>query len=266
MTDDTRSAAIDHFATLVPWFELGPPLRPAPADVAAFQRVIDVRVPERAVLLGLTPEIALCSWPRGSELALLDHSQEMISLLWPTGRGHEGMRTVVGDWCSMPFPSASVDLVLGDGCLTLLTHDGWRRLASEVRRVLSPGGIFALRVFLCPDEREPLDAIAEDLALGKIGSIDALKLRLFAAVHGPEGALLDDVWHAWSRMRREPGPGFSAAAIAGVERYRGSSSRYFLATAAEARAILGGPLRVIEWQVPSGYELSERCPTVVFGA
>ena len=259
----TSSAPVDHFAKLVPWSEFGPPLRPAPADIALVQAQIDLAVPRCAVLLGLTPEIAGCTWPEGVDFIAVDHSQQMIEELWPHPVAPLGARVLLADWSALPVRSGSADLVIGDGCLTVLTFDGWRRLAREMRRVLAPGGRLVLRVFIRPEPQEPVAAIRDDLTAGRIETINALKLRLFAAVHA-DGARLDDVWQAWSTMRRAAGPGYSVVALAGLERYRGSDARYFLGTPTEVRSALGTELREVGWFTPAGYELAERCPTVVF--
>ena len=259
----THPCPVDHFTHLVPWSEYAPPFRPAPADILALQHVIDDLEPRRVVLLGLTPEIAGCDWPAGVEFTAVDHSAGMIERMWPPPVVPRGARVACADWCEMPVPSESVDLVTGDGCLTFLTFDGWRRLAREVARVLKPGGRFVLRVFLRPDVSESVAAIARDLAAYRVGDINALKLRLLGAVHA-DGARLHDVWQAWSTMRRGPGPGYSAISLAQMERYQGSEARYFLGTDTETSAILGEELFQISSASPAGYPLCERCRTLVF--
>ena len=67
--------------------------------------------------------------------------------------------------------------------------EGARR---EVARLLTAKGRFVLRVFARPGVAESVEDIARDLTEGSIGDINALKLRLYGAVHG-DGARLHDV-------------------------------------------------------------------------
>jgi len=54
-------------------------------------------------------------------------------------------RAVQADICSLPFASASFDLVLSVDVLPHLPQDVERRAASEFARVLAPGGLVAIR-------------------------------------------------------------------------------------------------------------------------
>jgi SAM-dependent methyltransferase len=170
----------------------------------------------------------------------------------------------------MPIESGTVDLVVGDGCYVVFAHPhGYDTLTREVRRVLKPGGHFAIRVFLRPDDTESVFDVASALAAGEIGSVHALKLRLLAALHAAsgEGSLLDDVWQAWRTMPPLPSAligasGWTAEEITGIESYRGMAARYFLPTLNEFRLSVGAHLREIECAFGAD-ELGERCPTFV---
>jgi SAM-dependent methyltransferase len=271
--EPTLPAARDHFATIVQqWSHFGPPLRPSPDDTAVMQRVITGLGPSsRAVVLGLTPEILGCTWPGDVDLAAVDHSPAMIRLLWPSGKGPPQARVILADWCTMPIPSNSIDLVASDGCYNSLSYPtGFVKLTREVRRVLRPLGRFVIRVFLRPDRPESVADIARAADLGKVGSVHALKLRLLAALHSGSGAgsRLDDVWRAWQDMPPLPAAlqgsrGWTREEIAGIEAYRGREIRYYLPTLTEFREVLSSQLVELEcaW---NGYELAERCPTLVF--
>jgi hypothetical protein len=138
-----------------------------------------------------------------------------------------------------------------------------------VRRVLRPGGRYAMRVFLRPDPPEPLPDISRAYSSCEVGSVHALKLRLLGALHaasGP-GTLLDEVWRTWKTLPPLPSclqgrRGWTAEEIAGIEGYRSLQARYFLPTLAEMRAIMEGFAEVACHQ--GSHELAARCPTLVW--
>ncbi len=273
--NETPASAVsrDHFSRIAPqWSHFGPPLRPSADDTAVVQRVVaNLGSGAHAVVLGLTPEIVACTWPADVTLSAVDHSPAMIQALWPPVKGPANARVVLADWCAMPIPSGTIDLVAGDGCYVVQNFpQGYAALTREVRRVLRPTGRFVIRVFLRPDRLESVEDIARALAGGEIGSVHALKLRLLAALHGASGAgsRLDDVWQAWAPMSSllpvhlAGVRGWTAEEIVGIESYRGMDSRYFLPTLAELRQTLHAFFREVEcaW---GRHELADRCPTLV---
>jgi SAM-dependent methyltransferase len=268
----SAAASRDHFSRIVAnWSYFGPPLRPSTSDTAVVQRVVaGLRAGARAVVLGLTPEIVGCDWPVEVRLFAVDHSPSMIAALWPPARGPAHAETILADWCAMPIESATIDLVAGDGCYVVLAYPhGYAALTREVRRVLRRGGHFAIRVFLRPDEPEPVADIARAVAAGKVGSVHALKLRLLAALHGAsgEGSRLDDVWQAWKTLPPLPAAlagvrGWTAEEVTGIESYRGMAARYYLPTLGEFRHSVGAQLREVECAFGAD-ELGDCCPTFV---
>lgn len=262
----------DHFATGGrSWNKLGYPLRPSPDDTALLQRLIasHAKPDLQVMVLGLTVEIIGCDYPPGTRLVAVDHSPEMIARLWPAPKAPPNAEVMRADWCSMPVPDQSFDLVLGDGCFALLRQpEGYDQALREFSRVLRPDGRFAIRIFTRPEQRESVDAIGAALARGEIGSVNALKLRLWAAVRSAEGVLLDDVWHAWNSIRDHLTPseqrgGFTAWEVSGIENYRGQQTRYALPTIAEFREHARASFRE-EHCFPGTGELGPLCPTFVF--
>lgn len=268
----SRVAANDHFVRIAPqWSQFGPPLRPWPDDSAVVQRVASgLGAGAHVVVLGLTPETIACDWPTDVNLTAVDHSPSMIEQLWPPAQGPADARVILADWRAMPIESRSIDLVAGDGCYVLQTWpDGFAALTREVCRVLRPGARYVIRVFLRPDQAEPVANIAGELSAGRIGSVHALKLRLLAALHGASGAgsRLDDAWQAWKKMPALPRAltaqrGWMPEEIAGIEAYAGMDVRYYLPTLAEFRSSLGPCLREMECAI-GRHELADRCPTLV---
>jgi SAM-dependent methyltransferase len=260
----------DHFSSLVrQWSHFGPPLRPSPDDTAVVQRVISGLAPgPRAAVLGLTPEIIGCAWPRGTALSAVDHSPAMVRALWSPDQAPPGSHAILADWCAMPIRSGTLDLVVGDGCYIVLPYpEGYFALNREVRRVLRPSGRYVIRVFLRPDRPESIADIARAVGRGEVGSVHALKLRLLAALHGATGVRLDDVWRAWTTLPALPpalagSRGWTGDELTGIEGYRGLDARYFLPTLAEFRAMLAADFVERECAY-GGHELGDRCPTLV---
>lgn len=261
----------DHFALVASrWDDHGPPLRPRPQDTAFVQAEAD-RLGDgaRVLVLGLTPETVACRWPPGTRLLAVDHSLTMVNQLWPNPAAPPGAAAVVGNWHRLPVRDGWADLVFGDGCqMTLRWPDGLEAFHRELRRVLHPQGRLVTRVFLRPDTPESVQAIGADLAAGRIGSVHALKLRLFGALHGASGSgtRLDDVWQAWKRLPPHPQPpeqrGWTPGEVATIERHRGLQTRYFAPTLAELRQAIAHDF--VERAIMTGdYECAACCPTMV---
>lgn len=227
----------------------------------------------RVLVLGLTPETIACRWPQGTTLLALDHSSAMVESLWPQAAAPARAGAVIGHWLQMPIADAGIDLVCADGCHTQLSYpQGFRRLGREVARVLKPGGLFVTRIFIRPDPGESVDAIGNDLAAGRIGSVHALKLRLLGALHGCSGTgtCLDDVWRAWTGLPPLPAElaqrrGWTTGEIGGIQAYAGLPTRYYLPTLQELRALHASHFD--ERQCHFGhYEAARHCPTLVLAA
>lgn len=257
------------------WRHLGPPLRPGPQDVALFEKIAAATVVAdpahpKALLLGVTPELALMQWPAATRLLAIDRSQGMISLVWPRQQ-HPDALAILGNWRSPPLAAGSLDLIVGDGCFTILAYPvDYHEVTRALRTILAERGTLALRFFVRPDQPEPLDQVLTDLRAGKIGSFHACKWRLAMALHDPNGAdgvRLAEIWHAWQEADFTPepghGPGWSPAAVATIDNYRGVKTRYSFPTLTEIRRVFGEYFRE-EACLYGSYELAERCPIMVF--
>ena len=257
------------------WSVLGSPQRPSAEDVAAVERAIaacgDPDRALRAVVLGVTPELVGCRWPAGTRLLATDNSLAMIQMLWPPPGMPAGARAICADWLSMPVPTGGADIVVGDGSYAAirLPEDG-PAMTAEVRRMLKPGGLFAVRVYLRPDAAEAMADLDAALAAGTVGSVHALKWRIAAAIQPSlsAGVRLADIWTAWEALRpaaehSRGRPGWRDEEIATLARYCDNTTRYYFPTAAEFRAIVGDRLEEIDCAVGT-YELAERCRTFIF--
>lgn len=243
----------DHFAAFArDWAFLGPPMRPAPGDVAVMQAQIDADQPARGLILGVTPELVACRWP-GIAVAV-DHSEAMIRAMGPP-------RTVRADWLALPFRTGSMDLVVGDGCLALLDRAARARLFAEIKRVLVPGGALALRSFVLPACPETVEDIARAVTAGEVPSVTALKMRLFAAVDR-DGSYLPDVWAAWRTIPRPPsGPRWTDGHVATIEVYRDRPVRYYLPPLAALVDEFAAAYATVS--VVYGEESVEQFPTII---
>lgn len=257
------------------WRHLGPPLRPGPEDVAIFaaigaETVAAAPAQPRALLLGVTPELALMQWPAGTRLLAIDRAPGMIALVWPKHQQPDAL-AILGNWRSPPLAADSLDLIVGDGCFTILAYPAdYHEVAQALREILADRGTLALRFFIRPDQPEPLAQVLADLRGGRIGSFHAFKWRLAMALHGSEGSdgvRLAEIWQAWQEAAFTPGPdsgpGWSPAAVATIDNYRGVETRYSFPTLAEIRRVFGEYFREEACRYGT-YELADRCPTMVF--
>ena len=255
------------------WSLIGPPLRPSGQDISLLEQAVTawsasngITAP-RALLCGVTPEIARMRWPAGTRLTAVDRSQAMIAGVWLAGEAPG--TAVCGNWFALPLSDCSQDLLIGDGCHTLLVgRDRYIAFARELRRVAAPGSLLAIRYFLRPERSETAGHVIDDLQKGRIGNFHAFKWRLAMALHGTleEGVRLGDIWEVWNNAVPDPGAlaaqlGWSPAVVHTIQNYRDLDTRYSFSTMAEARALIGD-FRIVAVQ-EHGYELGERCPTLI---
>jgi SAM-dependent methyltransferase len=259
------------------WQFVGPPLRPTAEDVELFEQLVDEGVPHareprhppRAALLGVTPELAAMRWPEGTRLAAFDRCPGMLAEIWPRASLGPSAAAVRADWRELPVADATFDVVIGDGCYTLVDCSaGYRAVGAAVARALAPGGAFVMRFFVRPETPESVDDVFAGLRAATIGSFHAFKWRLAMALHGAldQGVRVAEVWKAWHEHEGDADAlaarlGWRAAEVRTIDAYRNADARYTFPTLAEARAILS--LHFVEETCRFGsYELGERCPTL----
>src|SRR5262245_61954580 len=204
------STPTDHWpAHARQWSKVDRPLRPGPEDVAVGEAEAARWQRERpgarlrALLLGVTPELATLGWPEGTALTAVDRSAEMIGYVWPAARVPAGARALRGNWLRLPVEAGSADLCVGDGCFSALPRpDEYRTVAREIRRAIGAEGTCVMRVFAAPERRERISDVARDLFAGRIGSFHCFKWRLAMSLPAGEGGAvrLADIWDAWRAM------------------------------------------------------------------
>jgi hypothetical protein len=251
------------------WSLIGAPLRPCSADIEyvsqAVRRLLPPSArPERALLLGVTPELAQVDWQPPLEVLAVDRSVGMVEGVWPGDTATRRAR--VADWLELDEPDGAFALVLGDGVFTLLQYpSGYARLTSSLARLTRSGGLLCLRAFCRPLVHESVDAVFAALDARQIGNFHVFKWRLAMALQGEgtHGVELDHLWRVFSERalsvaRFAERSSFPEAEVGTIEGYRGMPDRYSFSSEAEVVAALESAFELVETWRPE-YELGERC-------
>jgi len=269
----TTDANPDHWPDLARrWSLVGPPLRVSAEDAAAYaefaRRILERPQPPRVLILGVTPELYGLPWPAGTLLRAADRSAAMARAVWPGPP--EAVQ--IEDWTRLSFAPSSFDLALCDGGLHLLSYpDGQAGFVRSLRRVLAPGALLLLRLFVPPPEAEAVDEVLRDLGAGRIGNVNELKIRLDMALQPDPvtGVRIGDVWEAFERAEPDldalaARTGWSRESLGSIEAYRGSEATYHFVTERQVRRLFEvdpGGFTVEAVREPA-YELGQRFPLV----
>ncbi|HVC10718.1 MAG TPA: methyltransferase domain-containing protein [Burkholderiales bacterium] len=254
------------------------PVAPSAEDIGLFEaRSLQAAAasdrPLRALMLGVTRQIAEMGWPEGTSLIAADWAPGMVKRWWrarPEGRLRAA---VLADWRRLPLPPASQDIAVGDGCFAALASlDECAAVSAEIRRVLRPRGWCVLRCFVRPEVPERLDDLFADLFEGRIRAPEAFCMRLAMAVHDSarRGARRNDAWRAFEARIPDRAAllarlAWPEQALAMVERWRDSQACLAFPTLGELRELVGRRFELTECSF-AGYELGERCARVVLRA
>lgn len=225
----------------------------------------------QAAVLGVTPEIVNMHWHAITRVTAFDNSPEMIRHLF-TPHQCQNVSAVCANWLSLPLHDASCGIVLGDGSFVLLSFPGeYRLLGRELARVLQPGGILVIRVFVLPPEREQVEALFDELWSGSVRNFNAFKWRLLMALQeSPEAAVcVGEAWKAWHA--RVPSPEKLAAALGWqlpeinmIDKYRGDVTTCYSYPRVEDLCETLAPHFCLTDHIIPSYEDGERYPTLCF--
>jgi hypothetical protein len=254
---------------------LGPPLRPSSEDIRSFEDAVAKWTANhpydwlRALLLGVTPELARMRWPDASSLIAVDNSLAMARAVWP-GNVAKKRWAVCGDWLALPRPESSCHVVVGDGSINCLRFpDGFRALANKVRCTLSDDGILALRCYVRPAIQERPDEVFADIFRSTIPSFHHFKFRLLMAMQPSteQGVAVNDVYKKWASGRIDEDSliartGWEKRAIRTIKFYRDKETVHTFPTLAELRSVLVEFFDEVSCSIPS-YHLGDRCPLFV---
>lgn len=250
------------------WQLLGPPLRPPPEAVEAYERELGLRHAD-VVLLGVTPELS----GLGATMLAVDESAAMIAGIWPGDMPTR--KAIVGDWLDLPVGPASAEAVIGDGCLSVMPgSDARLALFSAIGRVLKPGARAAIRLFASPLHPESPEAVRALALSGAISTFHDLKWRVAMLETGgvPDYAIpvktIVERFDALFPDRQELSErtGWALPVIGTIDVYQSSRAIYSFAPAtvvADEAARIFSDVTVTS---SGSYGLAERCPLLVFGS
>lgn len=250
---------------------IGPPLEPAPEDIAAFELAASGWGPgDPALLLGMTRAVATMRWPANSRLIAIDSAEGAVRSFVSLGPPPIPARALVADWRRMPLQGHSVAYALGDGSYNCVESAAAQNdVSAELLRVLRPGGGLALRVYVRPERPEKPEHVFDDLLSGKIGRFTVFKLRLLMATPAQDdgSVRLSDTWELWAahnidRAALAAATGWRRETIDTINAYRGKPVRYVFHTLAGTRARLA-PFFVETGMIEKTYELGRSFPTLI---
>jgi SAM-dependent methyltransferase len=266
------ASGTSHWSTVADhWDAIGPPLRPAPDDVAEIVAQAAALPPSRrrVLVLGATRELGEVAWPEGTALLAVDRSPSMLQRLWPGPPG----TSVLGEWRALPLAAASVDLAVCDGGWHLLDRpDGQERLAAELARVVAPGGRLAVRLFEPSPSDRTLDEVLDLLDADGVVDANHLKVLLWMAVRDPgRRVAVARVWDALDAACPDLDEladrcGWPRATVRAFEAYRGSPDRYDLLAGDELdrQLVAAGPFRRVREHPGAALAPDLRFPTFVY--
>ncbi len=134
------------------------PFAPSKNEIAFYQKYInkvaeDVKVPQKALTLGATPELRDGAIKAGLESYAVDISKEMadkFSLLMGY-RHHPLDKTVICDWLKMKFPENYFGIIMGDASfINLANRKDNNDLAKVCANTIGKGGYLVLRQVVYP--------------------------------------------------------------------------------------------------------------------
>ncbi len=146
-----------------------------------------------------------------------------------------------GTWDALPF-TETFDAIIGDGCLTVFQGPP-ALLFDQAMKALKPGGLFILRVFIAPNEKEDLGVVQS--AREKMG-FHAFKWRVAHCLANPYVAV-KDLYTVLSPLCDHPT----------LEIYKDAHTIYYFPTLED----------LPEWDAihfNDSYELAERCPIITW--
>ena len=133
--------------------------------------------PRRVLVLGATPSLADLGLRHGLQVLRIDQCAAMFE----AARMHEEVRDrsaeqkIEADWANLSaLQSGSIDAVIGDCALNNVRHAAMPDILRELARVLAPGGHYAMRQVVRPEQPLRIEELA---ALHRAGRLALPALR-----------------------------------------------------------------------------------------
>jgi hypothetical protein len=252
----------------------GSPFVPCREDIETFQIAVATHAQMvgvnnlRALLLGVTPGIALMKWPEGSHIVGVEISSAVIDALWPGNT--ETRKAICASWFGLPIEQKSCHVVIGDGSLIACRFPSEaQRLIHSVRAALADRGLLVLRSYIQPDSKESIDEVFEALFSPDGMTVDCFKLRLYLAIQRStaEGVAVKEAAKILEQYKLDQHVmrdrlGWSSAAIEPFMGWPKSDAVYSMPTLSELRKILATDFTEMSLTYPS-YELGHCCPIMI---
>jgi hypothetical protein len=256
----------------------GSPLVPSREDIGLYEDAVAHHATSiqtgriDAVMLGVTPGVALMNWPPTTRITAVDSSPHVIAALWP-GDIPNVRSATCANWLAIPQEHRSCDVVTGDGSMNACRFPAEARaLCRSVGRILKDGGIFVIRSYVQAPSRETVDAVFDELLSSKGIGVDSFKMRLWLAMQRSvaegvavrQAARVLDRYGVDSRVMRER-LRWSSAAIEPFTLWRTSTAVYSFPTLDELRDVFREGFDEVSVTYPR-YELGHCCPMLVLRA
>lgn len=255
-----------HWAAIYqPAARLGPPLFVDASIAAAYHAAITGHA-ARGLLLGVTPQLA----DFAADVTAVERNPTVIATRWPGDTPQR--RALCADWRDMTFPPGTFTACIGDGSLNSLPDLGSiTAILSRVAGFVAAGGPLVFRVYLTPEDCEPVGAVFEAARARRIASFGALKWRLaMALAHERRNPSMPVTEirarfesEAPDRARFADETGLSREDLDTIDIYRDSAEVYCFPTGSELLRSLPAFVRFVEFAGSGSYELAERCPLAV---
>ncbi|MEP7273988.1 MAG: hypothetical protein ABI882_20980, partial [Acidobacteriota bacterium] len=178
---------------------------------------------------------------------------------------------VCGDWRHLPLQRGSRDIVIGDGCFSMVKYpDEYRELARSLQHVLSPSGTCAFRFFLRPTPAVSIADVVADLRAGRIGSFHVFKRRAGIALQESveKGIAVRTIWEWWEQSGISPEElsglyGWSPDVVATIDSYRDAPDVFTFPSFDEVRIVLRDLLMEVDCYYGT-YEFGAWSPIIQF--
>jgi len=254
------------------WKNVGLPTRPTPEDIEMMHELVikHNRKLEQIAVLGVTPEVVQIPWPEITKLRAFDLSKEMIASLWEPNKNVLS-EVIHADWQALPLLDDSIDLFVGDGCLTALPGiEIGAKVFREVFRCLNPEGRLIMRCFIRPKSNETLEQIIADVNSQQIHFFGSLKWRIAMAICDADTATVvpSQIIKVFNecfpdRESLSSQTGWDIGTINTIDSYRDMLNAFTFPSMSQIEYMSNAVFHFEEIKYGS-YELSSRCPVISF--